>query len=81
MRWRTQLSESDFDIVYRTGKLNHVPDALSRASCASMHDNTLQEIHNSLCHPSITRLHHFVKVKTLPYSIDDVREVVNQCYI
>ena len=63
MRWRMQLNEYDFDIVYRTGKLNHVPDALSRAYCASMHDNTLQEIHNFLCHPGITRLQHFVKVK------------------
>ena len=31
MRWRMLLSELDFDIVYRDGKLNSVFDALSRA--------------------------------------------------
>ena len=40
MRWRMQLSEYDFEIVYRAGELNHVPDALSRVFCASIHDNT-----------------------------------------
>ena len=59
MRWRMQLSEYDFEIVYRAGKLNHVPDALSRVFCASIHDNTLHEIHESLCHPGITRFYHF----------------------
>ena len=46
-----------------------------------MHDNTLREIQSSLCHPGITRLHHFVKVKNLPHFIDDVSKVVNQCNI
>ena len=35
MRWRMLLSEFDFDIVYRAGKFNSVPAALSRAYCAS----------------------------------------------
>ena len=81
MRWRMLLSEFDFEIVYRAGKFNNAPDALSRAYCASMYDNTLTEIHESLCHPGITRFYHFVRMKNLPYSIDDVRKVVNKCRI
>ena len=79
MRWRMLLSEFDFEIVYRAGKFNNAPDALSRAYCASMYDNTLTEIHKSLCHPGITRFYHFVRMKNLPYFIDDVRKVVNKC--
>ena len=81
MRWRIQLSEYNFEIVYRAGKLNHVPDALSRVFCTSIHDNTLLEIHKSFCHPGITRFYHFVRVKNLPYSIKDVRKEVNQCNV
>ncbi len=29
-RWRIQLQDHDFNIVYRPGQDNHVPDALSR---------------------------------------------------
>ena len=28
-RWRTELSEFDFDIIYRSGRLNKAPDASS----------------------------------------------------
>ena len=76
LRWRMELSEFDFDIVYRSGKLNSVPDALSRAYVANIHDSTLRQLHESLCHPGVTRLYHFVRVKNLPYSIDEVRNVL-----
>ena len=57
LRWRMELSEFDFNnIVYRSGKIYSVPDELSRAFCASIHDNTLRELHDSLCHPGVTRL-------------------------
>ena len=68
-------------IVYRVSKFNCVPDALSRAYCASVYDNTLNEIHESLCHSGISRFYHFVRMKNLPYSMDQVRKVVNQCRI
>ena len=40
MWWRMFLCEFDFEIVYRAGKLNNVPDGLSRVHCASMHFKT-----------------------------------------
>ena len=70
-----ELSEYDFDIIYRSGKMNCVPDALSRAFCANIYDNTLRELHESLCHPGVTHLLHFVRVKNLPYSFNKVRNV------
>ena len=46
-----------------------------------MYDETLIEIHESLCHLGVTRFYHFVRMKNLPYSINDVRTVVHQCKI
>ena len=74
-----ELNEFDFNIVHRSGKLNSAPDALSRVYCASMHGTALHDIHASLCHLGITLLHHFVRVKNLPYSVEDVCQTVRDC--
>ena len=50
MRWRMQLNEFDFEIVFRPRKLNSVHDTLSRAYCVSSPESTLYTIHASLCH-------------------------------
>jgi len=46
-----------------------------------MRENTLYNIHVSLCHPGIARLNHYIRAKNLPYSFDDVRKVVHDCTI
>ena len=53
----------------------------SQGYCANVHDNTLRELHEALCHPGVTRLSHFVRAKNLPYSVEDVRRVVSQCSV
>ena len=40
---------------------------------------SLKELHESLCHPGVTRLAHYVKIKNLPYSIKDVKTVEQHC--
>ena len=47
-RWRMELLSSLangtwFDFVNRSGKLNNVPDALSRNYVANIHDSTLRQ--------------------------------------
>jgi len=81
MRWRLLLSECDFDIVYSRGKMNAAPDGLSRVYCAGFHRTTLCEVHDALCHPGVTRLYHFVRSKNLPYSMNDVRKLVESCRV
>jgi len=76
LRWRVQLSAFDFKISYRPGKLNVPPDILSRAFRAVTQVTSLQKIHESLCHPGITRLFHLVRTKNLPFSVEDVRKTV-----
>ena len=82
-RWRIELSCFDFDIKYRPGKMNFTADCLTRAHCAATSTalNTLAEIHNSLCHPGIVRLSHYIRSKNLPYSVDDVKSVISKCRI
>ena len=69
MRWRIELSSYDFDIIYRCGEKNIPADALSRLNCVTMNLKELQDLHNSLCHPGVTRLAHFVKQRNLLESV------------
>ena len=79
MRWKIELACYSFDIVYRPGKENVLPDALSRATCASAPQDSLYKLHEALCHPGITRLNHFIRTKNLPYSMEEVKRVTSQC--
>ena len=80
LRWKLELACYSFDIVYRPGKSNIPPDTLSRATCAT-ESGSLYSIHQSLCHPGVTRLYHFVGSKNLPYSLEEVKRVVGTCKI
>ena len=44
-------------------------------------NNTLNEIHESLCHSGISCFYHFVQMKNLSFPMDQVSKVVNQCKI
>ena len=81
-RWRMELGCYEYDIMYRPGKNNIPADTLSRAQCNALNSmGRLHEIHENLCHPGITRLAHFVKVRNLPYSIEDVKRVCTACAV
>lgn len=79
--WRLELASFGYTIKYRPGIENVGPDTLTRALCATLTStlSKLQELHNNLCHPGVTRLLHFVKTKNLPYSTDDVKKVCSSC--
>ncbi|CAB0014970.1 unnamed protein product [Nesidiocoris tenuis] len=65
------------------GKQNSAADALSRVkthTVSAVHsDSDLMMLHIALCHPGVTRFAHWVRVKNLPYSIEDVRRVTSSC--
>ena len=58
--WRLELASLAYDIPFRPGKDNITPDTLTHAFCANSHTRTLQEQHENLCHPGISRLAHYV---------------------
>ena len=78
-RWRMELGCYEYDIMYRPGRNNISADALSRAYCGAISKASLSDIHVSLCHPGITRLTHFVKIRNLPYSIEEIKKVCAEC--
>ena len=85
-RWRLRLSNFKFDVVYRPGKENHAADALSRiriTSCSAIvnNDSKLKDIHDSLCHPGVTRTNHFVRTRNLPFSVADIRKMIESCRV
>ena len=54
------------------------PDTLTRAFYASVTEtnSNLSKMHNGLCHPGVTRMLHFVRLKNLPYSTEEVKKFV-----
>ena len=80
-RWRVELSPFSYDIIYRPGKENPAADALSRVHCSSVSNHELRRLHDTLCHPGVTRLNHFVKAKNLPFSTADIKEITQSCRI
>lgn len=80
LRWRLELSNYSYDIVYRPGSLNSSADTLSR-SCSASCSLSLKDLHAALCHPGVARLYHFVKQKNLPFSMEDVKHICAECQI
>ena len=43
--------------------------------------SSLTDLHVTLCHPGITRHSHFVKLRSLPFSINGIKSVVSSCKV
>ena len=41
----------------------------------------LYELYEALGHPGVTRMLHFVKSKSLPFSVDDIKSMVHACKV
>ena len=87
-RFRTARSKDgelgcyEYDTMYRLGKNNIPGDTLSRTQCNALNNmGRRHEIHENLCYSDITRLAHFVKVRNLPYSIEEVKRVRAACAV
>ena len=80
-QWRRELLCYSYDIIYRKGELNIAPDTFSRVYCATINTDSLYRLHQSLCHPGVTRMSAFVRSRNLPFSIEDVRKITKDCCI
>ncbi|XP_068240061.1 uncharacterized protein [Palaemon carinicauda] len=79
-RWRIELSCYHYDIVYRPGTENIPADALLHV-CGAVATDKLKQLHESLCHPGVSRMVHFIRVRNLAYSVEDVKKVTASCPI
>ena len=79
MRWRIELSTYDFDVKYPYGEENVPADTLSRIKCMKLNMTDLYELHDSLCHPGVTRIAHFVRMRNLPFPLDEIKQMIKSC--
>lgn len=77
IRWRLELSSYHFEIMYREGHLNTLADTLSRVATVSV--SKLKQIHERLAHPGITRMWDYIRRYNLPYSVEEVKEMISKC--
>lgn len=81
-RWRVELSCYSFDVRYRRGNDNLAADALSRVCCTSSSQKPdLKKLHDSLCHPGVTRMFHFIRSRNLPFSVEEVKSMTSRCSV
>lgn len=82
MRWKIELSCYKYEIVYRSGKENQAADSLSRI-CSSVEGNLtkLTSLHDTLCHPGVSRMYHWTRSKNLPYSLEEIRRITSSCRV
>ena len=79
-RWRLELSELSYDIVYKPGVDNIPADSLTRTSAATQPKvPKLTDLHDALAHPGITRLWEYIQRHNLPYTLEEVREMTSSC--
>ena len=78
-RWRIELSQYKFEITYRPGKDNVAADTFSRIASIGHPRQELQELHEQLCHPGVSRLTHFIRSRNLPYTQEQVKSVTSSC--
>ena len=80
-RWRLELSCYSFDIIYRKEIENVARDTFSRVYCFALSGDSLNSLHEPLCHPGVTRMTAFVCSRNLPYSVEDIRNIITQCAV
>lgn len=80
-RWRIKLSYFSFDIVYCLGKENALADTISRVCGSLKNTEDFLMLHKKLCHLGITRMLHVFHNQNLPFSIEDVKRIMNNCQI
>ena len=78
-RWRIELSQYNFTIVYRPGPENIAADTFSRISALTYNLQDLRDLHKQLCHPGVSRLSHFIRTRNLPFTLDQIKNITDSC--
>ena len=81
MRWRLELSEYIYEIVYRPGPENTAADSLSRVATISLSKSPspCAHLHEKLHHPGIVRMWEFIRRHNYAFSLDDVKKTIAGC--
>ena len=64
-RWFIELGCYNFGIKYRPGGDSVPADFFTRLFCNAVTAENLYKLHDSLCHPRVTRFYHFLKEKII----------------
>ena len=78
--WRAELGMCSYEAMHRSGKENVAADALSRVCSVAGHPSSLKGLYESLGHPGITKLWHFVHSKNLLFPFEEIRHTCLKCH-
>ena len=78
---RAELGMFAYEVKHSSGKENVAANALSRVCSVAGRHSSLKGLHESLGHPGITRLWHFVRSKNLPFPLEEVRQTCLNCHM
>ena len=78
--WRAELGMFAYEVKHRSGKENVAADPLPRVCSVAGRPSSLKDLHESLGHPGITRLWHFLRSKNLPFPLEEVRQTCLNCH-
>ena len=84
--WHMEFASFSYIMQYRPDQRNVAPDTFVRTYCSAttvafLTSCILQDIHDRLYHPGVTRILHFIGSKNLPHSTIDVKRIVSACKI
>ena len=69
-----------YNKICQPGKNNIPADIFSRAHSGTTNiKEKLADLHTRLCNPRITRQVHFIRIRNLPYSVEEVKKVCAVC--
>ena len=74
-----ELSCKSFDVAYHPSKDKAAVDTLFHVCSSSVYKEKLRKLFCALHHTGFPHVVYVTKIWILPYSVEDIKEIINSC--